>query len=131
MFVLAGFDLSYSWEQASELVREGGDGEFLEQWAMEGSGPLCSKLSELHRSCPLKDMRVWFSVLESLYGQGAPVREALLGMASHLRRSHLQDFESHCRDLPTKVNIWMVLFFLPPTFLLVLVPLLLQLGLEF
>lgn len=119
LFLQCGFDLSYSWPTAiggAESVPEP-----LRDTAGEGMAAHLTRLSETY---PDPEHRLWFSVLRQLYEQGAGLTDAVLAIGSTLREEQNRDWERHCRTLPTKINVLLILFFLPPTLVLLFVPLL-------
>jgi hypothetical protein len=123
-----GFELSYSWPETLAAVAM--ELEPRLQAALHGDGekPMGDKLRDLAANYPVPSHRMWFSVLAELYSSGAPLVEAVQAISQALRREQSRDLETHCRNLPTKANVCLLLFFLPPTLLLLFVPLVLELS---
>lgn len=118
----AGFDLGYGWSEALASLREEISAEHLAWLSPEGEGPVRS-LTRLAKEYPVSGARVWFAALRDLYASGAALGPAVGAMATYLRKEQEAALEEHCRELPTKINVLLILFFLPPTFLLLFVPL--------
>ena len=124
LFLDAGFDLSYAWPEAFRSL-----GARLDPWLAgllevpHGETPSAT-LRRLARNYPEPSHRIWFLVLQELYESGAPLREAMRASAQALRAEHARDLEAHCRTLPTRANVILLLFFLPPTLALLFLPLL-------
>jgi hypothetical protein len=136
LYLKAGFALSYSWEQSissaqggilSEVVKTlmpkvGEDsaneslGKALKRLNLEGDSAMC---------------RVWFGVLAELYESGADLTPAVEAFSGVLRRELQRDLEAHCRTLPMKANIILLLFFFPPTIICLFVPLLVEILAQF
>jgi hypothetical protein len=129
LYLQAGYDLAYGWPEthraleaelcpalAKELRAAGG---------VDGEGIL-ALLSRLALSYPEAGHRLWFSVLKELYASGAGLGDAVRAMANSLRQEHYRDLDAHCRNLPTKINVLVLLFFLPPALLLLFTPLILE-----
>lgn len=115
LYLGAGFDLSYAWGEATGSA----------------PGPVAGELDRLARTYPNPVHRVWFASLRDLYGQGAPVQPLVAAFADYLRKERARDMEVFARELPTRANLLLLLFFLPAAFLLLFAPLLLQLGQAF
>ena len=81
-------------------------------------------LARLAADYPDADHRIWFLALAELYETGAGLREAVEAVSKTLRGEHGRDLEAHCRELPTRVNILLLLFFFPAVAALLFVPLL-------
>ena len=124
LYLRAGYDLSFSWPEILDQTR-GLAGEFVSclrgKEGADGIGPLLSRLTE---SYPVESHRVWFAVLRELYEQGAPLTEAVQAIGASLREEQSRDWEAFARTLPTKANLILLVAFLPPTLILLFLPLL-------
>jgi len=118
----AGFELNYSWIDTRKTLTEPSE------LAITGNETMAGTLQRLNETYPVKEHRMWFSVLYELYLSGAGLADAVQAISSSLREEHEREFEAHCRALPTKLNILMLVFFLPPTLLLIFAPLLFELS---
>ena len=136
LHVKAGFALSYSWPETIASLEE----SICERLR----GDLASKTKEaeledtvgeilkiLSRSCWIASYQIWFGVVSELYESGAPLSQAVEAIATTLRREQERDLEAHCRSLPMKVNVTLMIFFLPPTFLFLFGPLVLEILSQF
>ena len=129
LYLQAGYDLAYGWPETHRALKAelcpglGKELEFSRGGEEEG---ILALLSRLAMHYPDPGHRLWFSVLKELYSSGAGLGEAVRAMASHLRHEHYRDLDAHCRNLPIKINVLVLLFFLPPSLLLLFTPLLLE-----
>ena len=121
LYLAAGFDLSYAWNeaQATRILCEA-----------QGKN-LLAQLQSLSKNYTVASHRVWFGALAELYIQGSPLQPLVLSFGETLRKERARDMDRHARELPTRVSILLLLFFLPAAFLLLFVPLLLQLSSSF
>lgn len=69
---------------------------------------------------------LWGPLLAELARQGAPLRDAVAAYADELRRVEERDLAVFCRELPTRLNVLLLLFLLPALFLVLFPPLLSQ-----
>ncbi|MBI4403042.1 MAG: hypothetical protein HY537_02705 [Deltaproteobacteria bacterium] len=123
LFFLAGYDMAYGWPETLKLLNSELS-EDLKQWLkLPDAESLVSLLERLAMQFPVTSCRTWFSVLRELYVSGSPLNEAVGNIALTLSEEHLRELDCHCRTLPTKINILMLLFFLPPVMILLFVPL--------
>ena len=118
LYLSAGYDLAYAWPGAVEACRA--------DLPIPGEHGMTAVLTELARGYPEPEHRVWFTVLSDLYASGASLTAAVEAMADTLRKEQALDLETHCRILPTKANVVLLVFFLPPAFLLLFAPLILE-----
>lgn len=136
LFLRAGYSLGYSWPEtlksldgllASEVRDDlqGGMKVLSEEWEV------AETLNQLATSCRIEPYRLWFALILKLYENGAQLIRGVEAVTTALRREQERDFEAHCRSLPTKVNIILMLFFLPPTFLWLFIPLVLEILAQF
>lgn len=121
----AGFDLAYSWPKTLEGLAHDLSAATRERLAPKEAG-MSELLGKLAQSYPAPRHRVWFAAICDLYSSGAALNQAVSAMADSLRKEQEIDLEAHCRILPTKINILLLLFFLPPAFLLLFAPLMLE-----
>jgi hypothetical protein len=136
LYLKAGFSLSYSWPETLRALEETFSAELLgdlrgpktESWAERDLGGL---LLDLKNNCRNVSYRMWFGILWELYSSGAQLTHGVEAVTTALRREQEREFEMHCRALPTKVNIVLILFFLPPTFLWLFIPLILEILSQF
>ena len=122
-----GYELGYAWREtlsASQFMLPAFRDRLLP--GEEESTRDC--LARLTASFPFSEYRLWFSILGELYAQGAGLTDVVEGIAASLRREQERDLEAHCRTLPTRANIWLLIFFLPPALALLFVPLLDSIG---
>lgn len=136
LYLKAGYSLGYSWFETLRVMNpylslevahdlRGGSELFKEE------GDVTDILKHLAVTCRIVPYRMWFSVVLKLYESGAQLIQGVDAVTTTLRREQERDFESHCRALPTKVNVILMLFFLPPTFLWLFVPLVLEIVSQF
>lgn len=127
LYLEAGYDLAYAWPEALLAI---GDElppslrHALEPAKEEG---LSATLTRLNLTFDIIEQRLWFGVLAELYSRGASLVDGVQCLAGQLRREQERALEEHLRDLPSRASILLILFFLPPTFLLLFSPLLHQL----
>ncbi|NBX67524.1 MAG: hypothetical protein EBR01_01020 [Proteobacteria bacterium] len=136
LYLQAGFALSYGWQEvlkASEGSLPVDLAGILSYQACE-SGELESiqdVLERLQQEEIVASHYVWFSVIFELYKSGSGLTRGVESISKYLRNEQIRDLESHCRTLPTKVNVCLMFFFLPPTFLWIFGPLLLEIARQF
>lgn len=127
MHLVAGLEMAYAWEQALSSLHATIPQELqqlLQKKGGEGMGEVFQRLSLQY---PTVQHRLWFSVLNELYQSGAGMVEIVRSLAHTLRDEQSRDLETHLRNLPVKMNVVLILFFFPPTILLIFAPLLLEL----
>jgi hypothetical protein len=118
LYLTAGYDLGYAWPGAVEAARS--------SLPVPADRGMAAVLAELAAGYPDLEHRVWFAVLSDLYTSGASLGAAVEAMSATLRKEQALDLEAHCRLLPTKDNVVLLIFFLPPAFLLLFSPLILE-----
>src|SRR5262249_23297837 len=123
-YIQCGYDLSYAWYSHLEPILDLELDLKSDQKDRARDRELARDLEELANQYPDPSHRLWFALLARLYSEGAPLEDAVLAAVQALQREHLVDLESHCRTLPYRLNLRILLFFLPPTFLLLFFPLL-------
>jgi pilus assembly protein TadC len=74
---------------------------------------------------------MWFGVLAELYDSGTSTIQAIQAISQTLRREQEAELETHLRVLPLKVNVVLMIFFLPPTFLWLFGPLVMEILAQF
>ncbi|MBI1859379.1 MAG: hypothetical protein HYR96_00480 [Deltaproteobacteria bacterium] len=114
LYLACGYDLSFGWKEAARVMP---------MLTFTGES-LASHLGQISTELAIPDFRRWFSVLEATYRSGAPLRPVVRAISESLRRDQIRDLDEHCRLLPSRANILLLLFFLPPALALVFVPLL-------
>ena len=128
LFLGCGYDLAYSW---TETLRASTQSNSLPQirpeLSLSGVG-LTQHLNHLTANFCHAQFRQWFGIFEDAYKTGSPMIPIITAFAQNLRREQERDFEEHCRNLPTRTNVLLLLFFLPPTLLLIFSPLLSHFG---
>lgn len=109
-----GYDLAMSWKLGSEDLKDG--------WAEDSRILLCGDgrsiretLVELSSCYPDPKHRLWFSALLELYTHNASLCPAVRAFLQFLRKEQERDWEAHLRGLPTRLNVGLILFFLPST----------------
>jgi hypothetical protein len=128
LYVTAGFELGYAWSEVGALV-EGEIEPSLVSWLrISEPSALPAQLIKLEAGYPDPAHRLWFGLLRELYDQGAGLTEPLSAFSAVLREEERRDLEAFGRALPTRINLLLMVFFLPPTFLLLFLPLLFALS---
>lgn len=124
---MCGFDLSYAWREALENTRGSVPNSLLLELSFQkeedGVGQVLERLAA---SFSIPRFRIWFSILLELYGKGAGLVEPMNGILRALRKEQEREVEIFIRGLPLRVNVALLIFFLPPALGLVFMPLLLQ-----
>lgn len=115
-----GYDLSFAWDEAFHRLR--GDLSPELRRALGGSRPLARRLRRAR--FPLASERAWLCVLAELHASGAPVRRTLSAWREALLRAHERELAAFSRTLPLRMNLILLLFFLPPALLALMAPLL-------
>lgn len=128
VYLTGGYELGYAWSEVYGALREQLEPTLLKLLELTDHSGLSVKLVALVRDFPEVRYRVWFGVLEELYREGASIKETLNSFTEVLRCEEERDVESFVRSLPLKLNMIILLCFLPPTLLLLFVPLLLSLD---
>jgi hypothetical protein len=114
LYVSVGYDLSYAWNEAiksSELFQR-----------PDSHQSMNTVLQNLESSFGLKSYRYTFGVLRHLYHRGASLTPAVQAFSRTLRRDLERDFEAHLRTAPTRANLCLLFFFLPPALVWILFP---------
>ncbi len=130
LHVHCGFDLAYAWSEVLRGLTPVLCVSLVELLASQGEESFTTTLVRLSRTYPDSSHRLWFTVFHTLYVEGAPLTDAVSAAAQALRKEQERDLETHCRRLPGQLNLRILLFFLPPTFLLLFFPLLMEWGLQ-
>ncbi len=130
LHIHSGYDLAYSWSEVLKGLSEVLNPTFTELLCLRDEEGITGLLGRLANGYPEPSHRMWFGMLKQLYGQGAPMGEAVLAAGKTLRGEQERDLEAHCRRLSGRLNLRILFFFLPPTFLLLFCPLLREWGIE-
>lgn len=136
LYLRAGFALSYSWPETLKslgphlphLLRAELSSQSLEAGTEESVGDI---LNRLKSGCCIASHRMWFGVLAELYDSGTSTIQAIQAISQTLRREQEAELETHLRVLPLKVNVVLMIFFLPPTFLWLFGPLVMEILAQF
>jgi hypothetical protein len=136
LYLRAGFALSYSWPETlqalgpvlPDLLRAELGSHSLEAETTESVGDV---LNRLKLNCRFAPHRLWFGVLAELYSSGTSLVQPVQAIAGTLRKEQHAELENHLRVLPVKVNVVLMVFFLPPTFLWLFGPLLMEILAQF
>lgn len=131
LYLQAGYDLGYGWPESLKAIREQMPRGLALELSQKGDEPVNQVLFRLSENFEIEGLRIWFSVIYELYQNGAGLSHSISSIASTLRSEHARDLENHLQRLPSKTNILVILFFLPPTFLLLFYPLLLEITSSF
>jgi len=131
LYLSAGFELTYAWRETLNLMQERISSELKSLLLVAQNESLNERLLKISEIYPIIETRVWFSVLSELYLTGGPLLEAIKAFSKSVRNSLKNDIEYHLRTIFTKTNILMLLFFLPPTLILIFIPILKSLFIEF
>lgn len=126
ILVESGFDLGYAWDEALGAATEGLSPTL--RRLLSHGGPLSRRFRRLSRRFPLPEQAAWFAILGELQATGAPVRQGLAAWRSALRREHDRDLDRFGKALPLRMNLVLLLFFLPPALLSLIAPLLFALS---
>ena len=123
LYLLAGYDLSFAWGEAKLALKPG----HFKTWAEEQSATeMALILERFARDYPVPGHRIWFQVLRELVGRGASLGPTLAGFIAALHAETQREVASHARLLPMQLNLLLLMFFLPSTLALVLIPLLIE-----
>lgn len=127
LFLLVGYDLSYSWNASFHVVGAMLSPSMKQQLGFdeenEQDASITSRLLALSDTFSICHYRFWFRTIRELYVTGASLSGPLAAISDALRKDRERDLEHHFRNLPSRLNIIMLVFFLPPTFLLLFIPL--------
>jgi hypothetical protein len=126
LYVSVGFDLAYAWSKTLENLHDDFQKDFCE-WANVKEDSFSRFLLSAADSIPYGEWKVWFESLHELYMGGLAQREFLEAFSENLQEEQSRELETHVRTLPQKINILLILFFLPPVFFLLMAPLVVQL----
>lgn len=109
LFVRCGFDLRYAWEQANQQ-----------------SAHVFSYRAVHERVHGIEAS--WWQILGKLYQQGGPVLAALEAFLRTIREEEAREMERFARELPLRLHLRLVVFFLPATLILLFFPMLNRLS---
>ncbi len=127
LFLRVGWDIGHAWREALHSLQPRLGTDMKHFLALDGDGlaPVWKRLSAEY---PDAEHRLWFTALEKLHQNGAAMGDAVNAIVCSLRNEQSCDLDGHCRTLPARTNILLILFFLPPTLILLLFPLALEIG---
>ncbi len=131
LYLEAGFDLGYAWPEVHRVLAGQLSPQVRDTLAVARGGAISPVLARLGETYPDRQHRLWFQVLRELYERGAGLRDGVEAAARALREEQERDLEAHCLRLPTRANVVLLLFFLPPTLLLLFAPLIGEIGRAF
>lgn len=118
-----GMNIYKAMEAAADLVSEPLKGELRD--LMKGLGlarPMGEALEDLASGWPVEEVKTLARILRIGHALGTPVSDSLRQAATFTRRwQHLRQ-ERHLATVPMKITISTLIFFLPPVFVLILVP---------
>jgi len=128
LYISVGYDLAYAWPEVIKFLQTNKPESFLECFCLEKEDEtLTSLLLRLEKDFEPVNHRFMFTALRQLYLKGAPLMPAIRSFSTFVRREIEQSFESHLRESPIRANICLLVFFLPPTLVLLFSPLILYL----
>lgn len=132
----AGFSLSYSWSEVLLALGEALPSQLTRDlsFRVTDSGypeGIREVLLRLQGNKNIATHQMWFSVLAELYDTGAGMAQSVEAVGDALRREQDRELEAYCRTLPMKINVVLILFFLPPTFLWIFAPLVIEILEQF
>ncbi len=126
LYLGCGFDLAHSWNESISGMLS--DGPTRHSLTLRDPGtPFSEHLEHLASTFPMTSLRQWFGILRQSYVVGSPIIPLIRAFSESMRRDQLRDFEQHARTLPTRANVLLLIFFLPPALLIIFGPLLSQL----
>ncbi len=128
VYLMVGYDLSFSWPQVIRVIASQMKSQVLSDLSPKEQESMGTCLKRLSSSFQIEPYRIWFSILKELYEKGAGLVEPMGAIAASLRSDYLRDLETHSRTLPTKIQILLLIFFLPPALLVLFVPLLVEVS---
>lgn len=120
LYLEAGYDLSTSW---SELRSMNWSTEFYPLIQMSGEVGVVEQLKYLAEKNIFPDATPWFLTMQEQYLEGASMLKISLAMNLSLRRDRELRLKQFMSQLPTRINILLIIFFLPGLFLMLLWPL--------
>lgn len=128
VYLRAGFEISFAWPECHAALTPEVECPFFSELALKTNAQesFAESLQRLSLKYPNPSARPWFGILAELYGAGAPLADAVLALADTLRREEARELEATLRALPARVNVILLLFFLPPALLLIFAPLLME-----
>lgn len=109
IYTLYGFDLKYSWRVVSSSY---------DSFCQDDLFVFCPSTNKI------SEIQTWGVLMRALYQKGLPIAEALEGFLMSMVHKVELECEIYQRTLPIKVNIFILIFYLPVVFLWVYYPLL-------
>jgi len=126
LYLYCGYDLGFSWEQAHGVLCDELSPTIATSLRPRAEDTPALFLQRLATEYPDAPHRVWFWALRELYLQGAPLAPAVESFSRQLSQEEGRELAQHLRELPTKLNLTLILFYLPPTLTLLFFPLVLE-----
>lgn len=123
----AGFDLATSWRNSLSLLEPVLSRDELHRLSFPPDLGLSARLRKLASDWPNPNHRMWFALISDLSNSGASLVPAVNAFAQTLRQEAKLRQEAQARALPSRINILVLVFFLPPAMLLLFAPLLSEL----
>lgn len=124
LYISVGYDLAFAWQETLNHLK-GSAHLNLNQTgtkSWEGQG-LLHHLKYLEQEFPIVRYRFAFTGLVQLYSRGGALTPFIQSFSRFLRQELERDLSAYIRDCPTRANVLMILFFLPPALALLLFPL--------
>ena len=125
LYQQAGVDLGHAWGEVVDQV----GGELwggVERFKIEKGAGFGKGLKALAGTMAQPSHRLWLVSIADLYESGAGLVDGLSAFMNGLMAEERRDLENHCRVLPSKANIVLLLFFFPATMAIIFLPLLCQ-----
>lgn len=124
LYISVGYDLSFAWQETLFHFKSLSHLDFnptvTNNWEDQG---LLHHLKRLEQTFPVERYRFGFTGLVQLYSRGGALTPFIQSFSRFLRQELERDLSGYLRDCPTRANVLMILFFLPPALALLLIPL--------
>ena len=125
LYLVAGYDFNSSWELVSESLLRGMSRPLRDCLKISQGGVLSDVFRSVQVSFPIQGIRPWLGVLGQFYENGTELVSAIRQLTELLEAEQAMDMENHQRCLPTRLNLILIVFFLPPALMLLMTPLVL------
>lgn len=125
LYLLGGYELEFAWRTALGELAPSFGRDFAALADLPPDSRLAPKLRQLSHRFPLADCQTWFALLADLHERGATQSDFVSAFAGLVRAEERSDWERHARELPTKLNLCLLVFFLPAAFVVLFGPFLL------
>ena len=125
--VSVGQGFRETWTQTEATFEESWSSSTLDSLSLPPSLDTLGAMKRVVDRHPLESVRLWFSILIKLVQEGSELAPTLEAMVRELRSQRKWELETYLRDLPTRVNLRLMLLLLPPTLLILVLPVLTQL----